>query len=129
MTAAETMPRTAKTYALAILAAISLLGPILELLVTGRIEPYGNFAMAEVFVSIAPIYWWYHEDKNEMQYRAGRLMNAGVIALAIVALPIYFIRSRGWKRGSLFVLMFVVAVAVTFVLEWIGEEIGPMIVS
>jgi hypothetical protein len=123
------MLRTAKTYAFAILAAISLLGPILELLVTGRIEPYGNFAMGEVFVSLAPIYWWYHEDKKQMQYSAGPLMNAGVIALAIVALPIYFVRSRGWKRGSLFTLLFAVAVAVTFVLEWIGEEIGTMIVS
>jgi len=119
----------AKTCALAILAAISLIGPILELVVTGRIEPYGNFAMAEVFVSLAPIYWWYHEDKAETRYRAGPLMNAGVIALAIVALPIYFVRSRGWKRGSLFTLLFAVAIAVTFVLEWLGEEIGAAIVS
>ncbi len=118
-----------KAWALAILAAISLLGPVLEMLVTGRIEEYGNFAMAEVFVSIAPIYWWYYVDKNETRYRAGPLMNAGVIALAIVALPIYFVRSRGWKRGSLFTLMLAAAVGVTFLLEWLGEEIGNAIVS
>lgn len=118
-----------KAWALAILAAISLLGPVLEILVTGHIEPYGNFAMAEVFVSIAPIYLWYYVDKRDTQYRAGPLMNAGVIALAIVALPIYFVRSRGWKRGSLFTLMLVVAVAVTTLLEWLGEEIGTAIVS
>jgi hypothetical protein len=118
-----------KAWALAILAAISLLGPVLEMLVTGRIEPYGNFAMAEVFVSIAPIYWWYYLDKNETRYRAGPLMNAGVIALAIVALPIYFVRSRGWKRGGLFILMLAVAVGVTTVLGWLGEEIGGAIAS
>jgi hypothetical protein len=118
-----------KTCALAILAAISLLGPVLEILVTGHIEPYSNFAMGEVFVSLAPIYWWYHQDKAETQYRAGPLMNAGVIALAVVALPIYFVRSRGWKRGSLFTLMFAAAVGVTLVLEWLGEEIGAAIVS
>jgi hypothetical protein len=56
-------------------------------------------------------------------------MNAGVIALAVVALPIYFVRSRGWKRGSLFTLMFAAAVGVTLVLEWLGEEIGAAIVS
>jgi hypothetical protein len=123
------MLRTAKTYALAILAAISLLGPILEIIVTGRSEPYGNFAMAEVFVSIAPIYWWYYVDKQDTQYRAGPLMNAGVIALAIVALPIYFVRSRGWKRGGLFTLMLAVAVAVTTALGWLGEEIGGAIAS
>jgi uncharacterized membrane protein len=118
-----------KAWALAILAAISLLGPVLEIIITGRIEPYGNFAMAEVFVSIAPIYWWYYLDKRDTQYRAGSLMNAGVIALAIVALPIYFIRSRGWKRGGLFILMLAVAVAVTTALGWLGEEIGGAIAS
>jgi GNAT superfamily N-acetyltransferase len=125
----ELVSRVARTkmYALAILAAVSFLGPIVELLVTGRIEPFGNFAMAEVFVSLAPIYWWYHEDKRETQYRAGPLMNGGVIAFAIAALPIYFVRSRGWNRGSLYSLWFVVAVGVTFVLEWLGEEIGTAI--
>ena len=118
-----------KAWALAILATISLLGPVLEILVTGHIEPYGNFAMAEVFVSIAPIYLWYYVDKRDTQYRAGPLMNAGVIALAIVALPIYFVRSRGWKRGSLFTLLLVVAVAVTTLLGWLGEEIGSAIAS
>ena len=122
-------PNRGKTYALAILAAISLLGPILELVATGRIEPYGNFAMAEVFVSIAPIYWWYHEDKNEVQYIAGPLMNGGVIALAIVVLPIYFIRSRGWKRGSLFILMMAVALAISIALEAAGEAIGTAIAT
>lgn len=118
-----------KAYALAILATISLVGPVLEILITGRSEPYGNFAMAEAFVSIAPIYWWYYVDKNETRYRAGPLMNAGVIALAIVALPIYFVRSRGWKRGSLFTLMLAAFVGATFLLEWLGGEIGAAIVS
>src|SRR5262249_2318100 len=91
----------AKACALAILASSWMLGPILEAAVTGRIEEYGNLAVAETFLSIAPIYWWYYVDKQERQFRAGPLLNVGVIALAAIALPVYFIRSRGWKRGGI----------------------------
>ena len=119
----------AKACALAILAAISLLGPILEAAVTGRIEEYGNFAVAETFLSIAPIYWWYYVDKQERQFRAGALLNVGVIALAAIALPVYFIRSRGWKRGGIAIAAAAGVLAATLALDWLGETIGEAITS
>jgi hypothetical protein len=119
----------AKIYALAILAVISLLGPVLEMAVTGRVEPFSNFDLAETFLSLAPIYWWYYVDKEQRQFRAGPLLNVGVIAMTIIALPIYFIRSRGWKRGSLSTAMAAGVLAATFGLEWLGETIGTAIAS
>ena len=118
-----------KLWALALVAAISLLGPLVEVLVTGKIEPYSKFEMAEVFLSIAPIYWWYYVDKTQMNFRAGPIQNAGVIALAIVALPVYFIRSRGWKRGSLLILMMAAVLAASLGLEELGEAIGTAVAS
>ena len=117
----------AKAYALALLAAISLLSPVLEAVATGRVEPFGNFALAEAFVSIAPIYWWYYLDKQERGFRAGPLLNAGVVALAVVALPVYFIRSRGWKRGGVSTAIAAGVLAATFGLGWLGEAIGTAI--
>jgi riboflavin transporter FmnP len=119
----------AKIVALAILAAISLLGPVLEMVVTGRVEPFSNFDLVETFLSLAPIYWWYYLDKEQRQFRAGPLLNAGVIALTIIALPVYFIRSRGWKRGSLSTAMAAGVLAATFGLGWLGETIGAAIAS
>jgi len=119
----------AKTYALAILAAISLLGPMLEMVVTGRVEALSNFELAETFLSLAPIYWWYYVDKEQRQFRAGPLLNVGVIAMTIIALPIYFIRSRGWKRGSLSTAMAAGVFAAAWGLEWLGETIGEAITS
>jgi hypothetical protein len=119
----------AKVYALAILAVISLLSPILEVAITGRIEPFGKFALAETFLSIAPIYWWYYVDKEQRQFRAGPVLNVGVIGLTIIALPIYFIRSRGWKHGGLSILMAAGVLAGTFGLGWLGETIGTAIAS
>jgi hypothetical protein len=68
-------------------------------------------------------------DKQERNYQAGPLMNAGVIALAIVALPVYFIRSRGWKNGALATAIAIGFVAVTLALGEVGEKIGAVLGS
>ncbi|HXZ54996.1 MAG TPA: hypothetical protein VEH03_06025 [Burkholderiales bacterium] len=120
---------TAKMCALATLGAVSLLSPLLEIAVTGRSEPLGGFALADTIVSLAAIYWWYYADKEQRQFRAGPLLNVGVIALAIIALPVYFIRSRGWKRGGLATGVAAAFLAATFGLEWLGETIGTAIAS
>src|SRR5207247_2650179 len=59
--------------------------------------------------------------------RAGPLLNVGVAALAIVALPVYFVRSRGWKRGGIICLYALGAVGVLYLLETLGEFIGEAI--
>ena len=120
------MNRT-KLYALALLAAITLVTPIVETLVTGRVEPFSNFDLVGSFLSLLPIYWWYHLDKGETGYRAGPFLNVGVAALAIVALPVYFVRSRGWKRGGIICLYALGAVGVLYLLETLGEFIGEAI--
>ena len=119
----------AKLYALALLGGVSLLSPVLEITVTGRSDPVGGFALADTVVSLAAIYWWYYADKAQRQFRAGPLLNVGVIAMAIIALPIYFIRSRGWKRGSLSIAVAAAILAATFGLEWLGEAIGTALTS
>ena len=122
-------PETAKVCALALLGAVSLLSPMLEIAITGRSESLDAFAVADTVVSLAAIYWWYWADKAQRQFRAGPLLNAGVIALALVALPIYFIRSRGWRRGGLTTAVALAFLAGTFALEWLGEAIGSAIFS
>ena len=116
-----------KRYALALLAAITLVAPIIEALMTGRVEPFSKFDLGGSFVSLLPIYWWYHLDKDETGYRAGRFLNVGVAALVIVALPVYFVRSRGWKRGGVISLYALGVLGVLYLLETLGEVIGEAI--
>jgi riboflavin transporter FmnP len=118
-----------KVCALAILAAISLIVPIIEVAITGRVEEFGKYALVQNLLSVPPIFWWYHVDKGQKQYRAGPLMNVGVVALAIIALPCYFIRSRGWKRGSISILKGIVVVVAITLLDILGEWIGMAIAS
>jgi hypothetical protein len=83
--------------------------PMLEMMFTGKVEDLGKWALVQNLISIPPIFWWYH-----------------VIALTIVALPIYFIRSRGWKRGSVSILKGLVVFAGVVLLGMAGEWLGTM---
>ncbi|TMH92404.1 MAG: hypothetical protein E6H47_03630 [Betaproteobacteria bacterium] len=94
---------------------------------TGRVEPFSTFDLGGSFLSLLPIYWWYHLDKDETRYRAGPLLNVGVAALAIVVLPVYFIRSRGWKRGGVISVYTLGVLGALYLLETLGEVIGEAI--
>ena len=113
-----------KAAALALLAAITFLSPIVEGLMTGRVEDYSPYDIGGALVSLLPLYWWYHLDKAEHRYRAGPLMNVGLAAVAIVALPIYFIQSRGWRRGGIAIALAAAFAGGLYLLEWLGEELG-----
>jgi hypothetical protein len=51
-------------------------------------------------------------------------MNGSVIVVAIIALPLYFVRSRGWKRGGLATVAALLAVGISFALGELGKALG-----
>jgi xanthine/uracil permease len=118
-----------KTGTLIILAALSFASPALERAVTGRVEMLSNFGWAEMLLSLIVFFCWYHLDKAEYDYRAGRLMNAGMLVLAALALPIYLIRSRGWKRGGRAIGVALAFLAGTLLLAELGEWLGAALTS
>ena len=118
-----------KTLALVVLAALSLVSPMVEVLATGRVETFSSYGLAETVLSLVVLFWWYHLDKAQQNYSAGKLMNAGMLLLAAVALPIYFIRSRGWKRGSRAIGIAALFAAGTLALGELGERLGAALTS
>jgi hypothetical protein len=121
-------PPPPKTIALILLGVVSLVAPFVEMVVTGQVEPLSKFDLAATVIELPLIFWWYHVDKREHGYRAGPLMNAGIIAVCVVALPIYLIRSRGWKRGIIATLLAGAVLGATFGLAELGEWIGGLFV-
>lgn len=113
-----------KLIALALLGVVSFAGPFAEGLITGSVEPYGTWALGETFVALVLIFCWYHVDKAEHGYRAGPLMNGGMLLAAVVAMPVYLVRSRGWKRGARATTVAAVILAALFALEEAGERLG-----
>jgi hypothetical protein len=121
--------KKAKYAALALLAAITLAAPIVETLMAGRVESFSAYDLGATFVSLLPIYWWYHVDKAEHGYRAGPLMNAGVGLVAVIALPVYFVRTRGWKRGGIATAIAAAFAGALYLIEWLGEALGGFILG
>ena len=113
-----------KTVALVVLGVVSVASPAVEKALTGQVDPFGPFGLADALLSLAPIFWWYHVDKQERNYRAGPLMNVGMVALVIVAMPVYLVRSRGWRQGTVASLLALVVFGATLALGELGEWIG-----
>jgi hypothetical protein len=118
-----------KALALIMLALISFVAPLVERWATGRVEPFSGYGLAEMALSLIILFRWYHVDKAEHAYQAGKLMNAGVLLLAVVALPVYFIRSRGWQRGTRTTALALLFLGVTLALGEAGEWVGAAITS
>lgn len=116
-----------KTVALALLALVSFLGPFLEMLLTGSVESLGKWEIGETLIALALVFWWYHADKAERDYRAGPLMNGAMLLVMALAMPVYFVRSRGWKRGALATLVAVAFAAISFGLGEAGEVLGSLL--
>jgi hypothetical protein len=115
-----------KRLALIILAVLSFLAPLVERWATGRVDPFSSYGLAEMALSLVVLFWWYHLDKAEHAYHAGKLMNAGVLLVAVVALPVYFIRSRGWKRGAQAIVVAALAFALLYGLGEAGEYLASL---
>lgn len=61
------------------------------------------------------IFAWYRLDANQIGYKRSPWLNVGVIGLAIISLPYYFLRSRGAKRGFVAIgIMLLALVALNF---------------
>ena len=121
-------PTAPKTIALALLGVVSLVAPFVEMVTTGQVEALSNFDLGLTLVAISLIFWWYHVDKREHDYQAGPLMNGGILAVAVVALPIYFVRTRGWKRGAVATLLALGIFAILLGLSELGEWIGTLFI-
>ena len=113
-----------KPLALVMLGVLSFVAPLAERWATGRVDPFSSYGLAEMALSLVILFWWYHVDKAEHAYQAGKLMNAGVLLLAVVALPVYFIRSRGWQRGTRTIALALAFLGLTLVLGEAGQWLG-----
>ena len=87
-----------KTLALLALAVIAIANGI----ATQYPDPYHPSEAASttlvVFFALAT-FAWFRADATQRSYRRSPFLNVAVFGLAAVALPYYFVRSRGWKQG------------------------------
>jgi len=90
-----------KKLVLVLLAALSFLSGIIDQYFYPE-QQFPPTAIAFTVVGIFLIFVWYRLDSDQVGYRRSPWLNVSVVALAIVALPYYFFRSRGVKRGIIY---------------------------
>jgi len=65
-----------------------------------------------LLIGLFLIFFWFRLDSDQLGYRRTPVLSVMVLAFTVVALPYYFLRSRGFLRGSIATaLSLVVAVA------------------
>lgn len=62
---------------------------------------------------------WYYYDTEQIKYRRSPLLNICVIGIGVIAIPYYFFRSRGFRKGLLYT-----ALLLTFVIAWLGLQMA-----
>jgi hypothetical protein len=114
--------------ALILLLTMFVLG-FANVVTTGRLSVPQPWNMTEKLLLVSLIYWWYHTDKALHAYRAGPLLNVGVVVLFIVAIPVYLFRSREMRQGikALFVFLVFGAAAIAALVAGgaVGNAIAP----
>ncbi|MGY1426505.1 hypothetical protein [Lysobacter sp. A289] len=103
--------------ALAVAAFIS--GAADQYFYPGVITPPSAFAFAVVGGLL--IFAWYRLDSDQLGYRRSPWLNVGVVGLSLLALPYYFFRSRGVKRGTVASVVFIAALLLLGVIGSAGQ--------
>jgi hypothetical protein len=107
-----------KTTALSLIAALSFIsGAVLEYTQSSDSPVELAFLGAGTLL----VFYWYHLDSSERGYKRTALLNIGVIALAILALPYYFFRSRGARGGLIAMALFIVTLIGVNILAEAGQ--------
>jgi hypothetical protein len=66
-------------------------------------------------------FWWYYLDSDNIKYKRSVLLNIGIVGFSIIALPYYFFKSRGFKKGLIYFGVFIVILAIWIALQLAGN--------
>jgi hypothetical protein len=94
-------------------------GATAMLMYPGQVLPPSGVAIA--FVALYISFAWYRLDSDSRDYRRSLLSSAAVIGVGIFALPYYFFRTRGFRRGALATLIFLLITIGYSVLSYLGQ--------
>src|SRR5688572_16193626 len=87
-----------KKSALVVLAAIAIASGVS----TQYPDPYQPSELLSTILTIlfaSATFIWFRADAIGRSYRRSPILNVAVFGFSAIALPYYFVRSRGWKVG------------------------------
>jgi hypothetical protein len=96
-------PRTS-FYVLAFLALGFADGVVAYSLYPGQFLAPSSWAIS--IAALFLLFAWYRFDSDSRNYKRTPLLSIGVVALTLFVFPYYLFRTRGFRRGSLATLIF-----------------------
>ena len=112
---------------LVLLALTALLAGLSDPVFNAAGDDLAWFKMALSLFCAILVFTWYFLDTGEHAYRRTPLLNVMVVAVGIVAIPYYLLRSRGTQRGLRAIGLFLLALLAWFILAAAGLGIGEII--
>lgn len=113
-----------KALVLALLALAAVLAGLLDAWLG---TDAGDWLLLNTLLSLVCailVFTWYYLDSDVRGYRRTPLLNISIVAVGIVAIPYYLLRSRGAHRGLRACGLFLLALLAWFVLAAAGQGIG-----
>lgn len=86
------------------------------------LEPGVAFSRADIwymFIAVSLSFGWYYLDSQQIGYQRSKWLNVGIIGIGVLALPYYFFRSRGFTKGFLCTVLFIM-----FAVAWSALQMG-----
>lgn len=117
----------AKQLLLVALLMVVFIMSFMNVTLTGHLSVPQPWKVLEQLALVCCIYGWYHMDKTQRQYPAGALLNVAVVALSIVAVPVYLFRSRGAKQGAKAFILFLVFLGAMLAALILGGAVAKQI--
>jgi peptidoglycan/LPS O-acetylase OafA/YrhL len=107
-------------------AADGMLGVIFD---ESKPAAHATSDLATSIVAIGFMFMWVHYDSIERGYRRSALLSIGIVALALVFLPAYLVKSRppGERLRAFFGLA--VIVLLMALAEWIAGSITALLLA
>ncbi len=99
----------------------------IERLATGEIDPVGPGEWATIAIAIVLLLQWLSLDSAEHNYEVGFGLRTLTVGLAIIGLPYYFFRSRGWCAGLVAIVETGAVVAGYEAASWFGETLAGIL--
>lgn len=84
---------------LSVFAAIAFFGGVVQQFALRTPSLLLQSGIPVGLIALAMIFAWYRRDANERGYRRSLGLNVMMMATAIVTLPYYLFRTRGFSRG------------------------------
>ena len=111
---------TAKSWLVLVFLAFAFIGGVAgQYYYPGRELPPSDLWLLPVSVFL--VFAWYRKDTEQRGYRRSVWLNLFIIGIAILALPYYFVRSRGFKGGALATVVMLIVFLVGAILTVAGQ--------